>query len=1549
MGLTMNSQTAPAHGDGPPGLPTYQIFVSSPGDVRIERVLASQVIESLKDEWGGRVHLDPFFWESQPLGAQAGFQRQIPPTSDFDLVVVILWKRLGTPLPPEDGDPEDVVRKTGTQDELEEALDARRENGKPGVLLYRKIQQPKFESNDPDELDQQVAAFRGLKVYLKDLLGGEGEAFKRAFHEFERSEEFARKLHQHLTALLQESFQTDAERKRVWQGSPYRGLQPFDAKHARVFRGRTADSLAVVQRLEQRAAAGRTFLLVYGASGVGKSSLVKAGVRQLLTRPELMPDQVSEWRVAEMRPSDAANDLIRAIVRSLRASEALGEHLGAGITEDELVGRLRENPPSIEAEVRAALDRLDSERASEDSGGTSQEPRTHLLMIIDQLEEVLVGEAEPQVHALARALQSLVEHESCRVWVIATVRSDLKHRFEPHPILGELIAGDGSIELRPPTSAQLQEIIEAPALSAGAHFEVRDGQSLAARIQDDADQLDRLLPLLQFALQQLWERDIDSNPQGPRQLTWDSYESLGQGGPAEAGSTPLERALTDHADQCLKDLANSDPAAEAAFEVVLFHLLRVDQRLTLRATLTHETLAALGPEAGRLVASMLDARLLTPMEGGVQLAHEALATRWSRLRKYAADHRKLLSIHARIQRRERDWVASHSEVESRDGGLLLGSELQIAEGRALLEHHPALDQNVQDYVRQSLKVWDARAADEERARRARYLQKLAALSLAVAGSVALVWLWLSTLDSERSRLAAEVRGTIATALSAESALERRHHLAQLQPDVRGGGLASAQQLSLSEPLPVFELRHTGGEARSLAFSPSRSRLAVLWSDGLVAAMRIDSSGMPTGDVAWRRLSEPSPRGSLRWSADGADLVVYERDSRRGTLKCFGSGDDSIELGPEVPFTVPFSSTVGEPSAASTAVARDPEAEAWSLDGKWQIRFDLETSLRIEGDAPWPGLNQEFAGLRSSQLHREAHPDFELPIDWIGLSPDGSHAAVAAGDRWMAWGSVAVPGAWTEVPLPSHGLPNSADGSEPTVTRVVWGSDGNVAGVALEDNSPRVLERQTDEAIQWAELEPSLKGPLADLTSLASVQSGSRWLSGDQAGWIRLWDPNAGIELNGFRGHEGRVRDVCMQTEGSWFASCGADGALRVWTGLGATNPVLFEALPPNSSGRSIPTDLEFSACGRWLARASADAVGNCLWRVRSEKDSTRIERASGFAASALYELQFSADGEWLAGRTSRSKGVNSERLSAWKLNSERGEADSLSMASLPEGYLSSFAFDALGGGLLAVIDHRLFRCGLAELKRGEPSPWDEVSAEQQVTWVSGPFLGAAGRAAVAADAAGGLWLWKAGTGWSSLGQAPAPWDERGVHWCLHSSGYAAVGFLTRRAPILLDWSSGEPRWSELGSGVPAWSGEIDSGASRPKVLCQESGDLVMLLADGSVRAWHLDEGDSQALPLGVQPTGVSRLSAQSASWLGYSEDGSAGLWDPSDPGEWVQFAPLGDRTSGVRAAFHSEHGWLARCSREVFLRVDGFDAEWKYESIQESVSDSRRRFYQGDD
>jgi hypothetical protein len=307
-------------------LKSLRIFISSPGDVAEERLIARRTIGRLDSQVGDLLQLEAVFWEHHPLLATSSFQEQLPNPSDTDIVISILWSRLGTVLPKHIRRPDGTTYASGTEFEFEDAMEGYRRAGKPQILVYRKTAKPDW-SGDATVAASQLKQQQALEGFLaKWFANREDGSLKAAFHPFGSPADFEELLEAHLMRLIEEHLPSGVRIRAsapTWRrGSPFRGLQPFEAEHAPVFFGRTGAVASILLKLRRQADRGTAFVLTVSASGAGKSSLLRAGVLPLLLQPGVV-GHASQWRHAIMRPSEGQGDLSLALTRALQSPSAL--------------------------------------------------------------------------------------------------------------------------------------------------------------------------------------------------------------------------------------------------------------------------------------------------------------------------------------------------------------------------------------------------------------------------------------------------------------------------------------------------------------------------------------------------------------------------------------------------------------------------------------------------------------------------------------------------------------------------------------------------------------------------------------------------------------------------------------------------------------------------------------------------------------------------------------------------------------------------------------------------------------------------------------------------------------------------------------------------------------------------------------------------------------------------------------------------------------------------------------------------------------------------
>jgi len=295
----------------------FRLFVSSPGDVAAERARAEAVVEKLNAEVRDRARFDPEFWEDHFYSAHETFQRQIPEAAGFDLVVAIFRARLGSALPDDfKRQPDGEAYPSGTAYEVLSAIAKRRETQTPDIYVFRYPKAPEVSLDDPKRTDVEEQ-WHALEGFFQRWFRTPGGEFIAAFQPYASADDFAERIEACLRQWLANrgiSARETWDRERL--GSPFPGLAPFEADRERVFFGR---DLAIRQAVERLREAKTPFLLILGASGAGKSSLLRAGLMPTLARPGAIPE-VDCFRFALIAPG---LDPFAELAVALLAPEAL--------------------------------------------------------------------------------------------------------------------------------------------------------------------------------------------------------------------------------------------------------------------------------------------------------------------------------------------------------------------------------------------------------------------------------------------------------------------------------------------------------------------------------------------------------------------------------------------------------------------------------------------------------------------------------------------------------------------------------------------------------------------------------------------------------------------------------------------------------------------------------------------------------------------------------------------------------------------------------------------------------------------------------------------------------------------------------------------------------------------------------------------------------------------------------------------------------------------------------------------------------------------------
>ena len=1170
-----------------------RVFVSSPGDVQVERVTADRLIRTIAEELGipvsiqysnllrveepfqpphgsgevesGELILCPYFWEYQRFSPELGYQDQIPNTAQFDLVICILWSRLGTKLHSRFRMPDGSEPRSGTEFEIAWAKAQREKTpGIPALHVYRNRSQP---SPPLDPLEKREAFFRqwdSLKAFFASWEKDSEGQFIGAFNNYRNLEEFERLFREHFRDFLFTQISNTrrqlelAERVRRWKENPFRGLQIFEFEHAPIFAGRTLATDGVLGALARQAEAGRPFVLVLGASGSGKSSLVRAGVLPLLVEPGVI-EGIGLWRRSVMRPAAGGSqtDMFDALAAGLLALEAVPElaDLESAEPVKDLAAELRANPQGVADRVKDKLNQVASEYrlrqeqrlremesdfrqrqrpADAENARLQREklepPRTRLALVVDQLEELFTsGFSEELQSKFASALSALAR--SGRVFVLVTLRNDFYARYQQFADLVELAKPAGKFDVRPPTEAEISAMMKYPAEAAGLTFEVdpQSGQPLYDALRDAAVQQPESLPLLEHALEQLFTKQQE---RGDDCLRWADYRAFGG----------LEGALAQHAETTFQQLR---PHEQGAFPAVMRQLITLGQgdgEVINRRTVPYRDLCAdanrpnerAGAQA--FVDLFIRNRLLvadTDPRGTVvvSVAHEALLRNWPRLQDWLKTNREFLRMRDRLDANLQLWKSRGEQKED-----LLPSGLPLTEGETLLKESAAsLGASQVDYIHASI-------AERQRERNRRSLIRNGALALfaLLALGAGIQW-WRAEAERRTAEHAVAIQQRQLEEASWASFNQAERLLAQPRPDWRqaialfgravqfnpGNQVASERffnELILNRdqiPNLVLNLQHAGS-VYSAVFSPDGSRVltasydktAKLWeaaSGNLLATFNHDG---------WVRSATFSPDGSRVLTASG-DKTAKLWEAATGKLLASFNHDGEVR-----------SATFSPDGSRVLTASTDETAKLWdTASGKMLATFRHDGAVSSAVFSP-DGYRCLTAGEdKTAKLWEVASGKTLVTFKHDGavssavFSPDGCRCLTASNltasnDTAKLW--------------------DSASGK----LLASFNHDGQISSAVFSPDGSRVLTASTDKTAKlWETATGKLLATFNHdgwVNSATFSPDGSRILTASQDKTAKLWEAATGKLMATFN-HDGEVNSAEFTPDGSRILTASRDG------------------------------------------------------------------------------------------------------------------------------------------------------------------------------------------------------------------------------------------------------------------------------------------------------------------------------------------------------------------------------------------------------------------------
>ena len=436
------------------------------------------------------------------------------------------------------------------------------------------------------------------------------------------------------SALVRDmSFLVTADQVTV---SPYVGLRAFEERDAEFFFGRDSAAVDLLMGMSRRLEQG-SLLMVSGASGVGKTSLLQAGVLPRLRQAGLpSAPGAASWPVVLLTPGRTPLTELAIRVASLA---------GAGSTA--VLQDLQLEPARLASYATYMIARRPPGSPVVDS----ESPR-RVILVVDQFEQVFTQcPDEKQRRAFIAALHAAAtpQQGAPEYLVVLAVRADFLARCAAYPDLVQAL--QDLYMVGPMTEQQLRLAITEPARKAGSRVEpdLVDVLLQEVRYRSAAQRSAILgaeaLPLISFVLDQTWRSRTGTT------LTLADYERTGgiRGGLAETAQdvydslTPSQQTAARHVFTRLV-AANSDGIDIAVRATV--------------AELTEGMNRAATQDMQAVLEAFAAQRLLILTTDTVELIHDALLTAWPWLRSWLADHHAERVIRGRLHQAAIEWADS---------------------------------------------------------------------------------------------------------------------------------------------------------------------------------------------------------------------------------------------------------------------------------------------------------------------------------------------------------------------------------------------------------------------------------------------------------------------------------------------------------------------------------------------------------------------------------------------------------------------------------------------------------------------------------------------------------------------------------------------------------------------------------------------------------------------------------------------------------------------------------------------------------------------------